>query len=47
MTVKNKWNKKTYKIVKEENNLVTLERENGEQFTIQKSELKFNYIVEK
>lgn len=47
MTVINKWNKKPYKVVKTDEKTVTLERENGEQFTIQKSEFNFTYVVEK
>lgn len=47
MTVRNKWNKKSYKVVKTDEKIVTLERENGEQFTIQKSEFNFTYVVEK
>lgn len=37
-----------YKVVKVDEKTVTLEREeNGEQFTIQKSEFNFTYVVEK
>lgn len=41
--VKDKWNGKFYTVVKENQNEVTLEREDKTQFTIRKSELLFNY----
>lgn len=47
MTVKNKWNKKSYKVVEVQEKNVILERENGERFTISKSEFNFTYICEK
>lgn len=47
MVVVNKWNRKRYKVVKSDDKTITLERENGEQFTISKSEFKFNYRGEK
>lgn len=43
-TVKNRWNKKTYKVLMVEDNSVVLEREDGTQFTITKSEYFFNYV---
>lgn len=43
-TVKNRWNKKTYKVRMVEDNCVVLEREDGTQFTITKSEYFFNYV---
>ena len=43
MLVRNKWNKKTYTFVKEENGKVTLEREDKTQFTIAKAEYFLNY----
>lgn len=44
MTVLNKWNKKTYKVVKMTDKDVTLEREDGSQFTIVKKEYFSNYV---
>lgn len=44
--VKNKWNGKKYFVVVEDNpKEVVLQREDGTQFTIQKSELLFNYYT--
>ena len=45
MKVKNKWNSKTYTVVEtsEAYNIVTLERDDGSQFTIQTKELYSNY----
>lgn len=44
--VKNKWNGKEYFVVVEDNaREVTLEREDGTRFTIQKSELLFSYYT--
>lgn len=42
--VKNKWNGQFYKVIDITDNMVTLERENGSQFTIQKSEYFFSYV---
>lgn len=47
MTVTNKWNRKKYRVVSVDEKTVTLERENGQQFTIQKSEFNFTYVVDK
>ena len=44
MLVRNKWNKHTYTLVKEENGKVTLKREDGTQFTIAKADYNFNYF---
>ncbi len=44
MLIRNKWNKKTYVLVKEENGKVTLERPDGSQFTIVKAEYFLNYV---
>jgi len=43
MKVKNKWNSKMYKLISESDNTVTLEREDGSQFTISKKEFYANY----
>lgn len=43
MKVKNKWNSKTYEVVKEEGITVTLKREDGSMFTITKSEFHSTY----
>lgn len=43
-TVKNKWNGSTYKVLDSTDNTVTLEREDGTQFTINKKEYFFNYF---
>lgn len=44
MLVRNKWNRKTYQVVEDKDNLVTLEREDGTRFTIAKKEYYSNYI---
>ena len=46
MTVRNKWNKKTYKVIKDEGAMITLERADGSKFTIQKKEFNCAYITE-
>lgn len=43
MKVKNKWNSKTYEVVKEEGVMVTLKREDGSMFTITQSEFHSAY----
>ena len=43
MKVKNKWNSKTYEVVKEEGITVTLKREDGSMFTITKFEFHSAY----
>ena len=44
MLVRNKWNKKTYKVLEIEDGKVTLEREDKTQFTIDEREYVKNYI---
>ena len=44
MLVRNKWNKKTYKVIEVKDGKVTLERSNGSQFTIAKAEYFLNYV---
>jgi hypothetical protein len=44
MTVRNKWNKKLYKVLEIKGDKVTLEREDGSQFTIDGREYVKNYI---
>lgn len=46
-TVKNKWNGKLYTVLAMNDCEVTLEREDGSQFTIQKKEYFFSYKVKK
>lgn len=43
MVVRNKWNKKTYKVIEIKDGKVTLEREDKTQFTIAKAEYYANY----
>lgn len=43
MKVLNRWNKKWYTVLEVTNKEVTLQREDGTQFTIAKSELYANY----
>ena len=43
LLVRNKWNGKTYKVLETTDKIVKLQREDGTQFTIQKSEYFFNY----
>ena len=43
MLVRNKWNKKTYKVIEIKDGKVTLEREDKTQFTIVKAEYYANY----
>lgn len=43
MLVLNRWNRNWYTVVKVEGNNVTLQRKDGTQFTIVKSELYANY----
>lgn len=45
MTALNKWNKKNYKVVEVKDNQVTLERSDGTQLKIAKSDFNFNYII--
>lgn len=44
MEVKNKWNGGTYKVLKMEENKVTLERTDGTAFSIAKKEFYSNYF---
>lgn len=44
MLVRNKWNSKTYTVVSQTEDRVTLKRENGTTFTIAKKEFNFSYI---
>ena len=44
MLVLNKWNKKTYKVIKMTDQDVTLERKDGSHFTIVKKEYFSNYF---
>lgn len=43
MLVLNRWNRNWYTVVKVEGNNVTLQRKDGSEFTIVKSELYANY----
>ena len=43
MLVRNKWNKKTYKVLEIKDSSVVLQREDGSQFEIAKSEYFFSY----
>lgn len=47
MLVRNKWNGKDYKVVLVEDGKVILQRDDGSQFTIQKSEYFFSYSEKK
>ena len=47
MLVQNKWNGGIYKVIDITDNMVTLEREDGSQFTIQKSEYFLSYSEKK
>ena len=44
LLVRNKWNKKTYKVLEIEDGKVTLEREDKTQFTIDEREYVKNYV---
>lgn len=43
MQVRNKWNGHFYTVIEKTDNSITLEREDGSQFTINKKEYFFNY----
>ena len=43
MIVRNKWNKKKYTLIAVKDNTVVLQREDGSQFEIAKSEYFFSY----
>ena len=47
MLVRNKWNNKKYLVLKITDKNVNLQREDGSQFTIQKSECFFSYSEKK
>ena len=47
MLVRNKWNNKMYEALEITDKNVTLQREDGSQFTIQKSEYFFSYSEKK
>ena len=47
MLVRNKWNNKMYKVLEITDKNVTLRRDDGSQFTIQKSEYFFGYSEKK
>ena len=44
MLVRNKWNGKTYKVLETTDKTVTLQREDGSQFTILRKEYLANYF---
>ena len=47
MLVRNKWNNKKYLVLEIRGKNVTLQREDGSQFTIHKSEYFFSYSEKK
>ena len=47
MLVRNKWNNKMYEVLEITDKNVALRREDGSQFTIQKSEYFFSYSERK
>lgn len=47
MLVRNKWNGKTYKVLEITDKIVTLQREDGTKFTINKAEYFANYFEKK
>ena len=47
MLVRNKWNNKMYEVLEITDKNVTLQREDGSQFTIQKAEYFFSYSEKK
>jgi hypothetical protein len=46
LLVRNKWNKRLYKIVSTSASEVTLQRDDGSQFTISNTDFYFNYVKE-
>ncbi len=46
-TVKNRWNRKIYQVVEVKDDKVVLQREDGSQFEIAKSEYFFSYSEKK
>lgn len=47
MYARNRWNRKLYKVIEMTDKSVTLQREDGTSFTIQKTEYAFSYFPEK
>lgn len=47
MKVRNKWNGRFYQVVSITETSVTLQRDDGSEFTIQKKEYFFNYSEKK
>ena len=47
MLVRNRWNNKKYLVLEITDKNVTLQREDGSQFTVQKSEYSFSYSEKK
>jgi hypothetical protein len=47
MTVKNKWNGRSYRVIKVKEKTIVLEKENGEQIEIDRSEFNFSYRGQK
>lgn len=45
MLVRNKWNGKTYSVVSQTEDKITLKRQDGTTFTIVKKEFNFSYIL--
>jgi hypothetical protein len=45
--VLNKWNGRVYKVLEQNDNTVTLERDDGSQLTIEAKEFRFNYKEQK
>lgn len=43
MTVRNKWNSKLYTLIQDKGSSVILQRSDGSEFEISKSEFKANY----
>lgn len=46
-TVLNHWNNREYLVVEQNDNTVTLERDDGSQLTIEAKEFQFNYKEQK
>ena len=44
MTVTNKWNKKTYKVLEIKDRKVTLQRPDGSKFIIDEKEYLYDYV---
>lgn len=47
MLVRNKWNSKMYEVLEITDKNVTLQRDDGSQFTIQKTDYFYNYSEKK